>query len=112
MILNNMVKEDKEWVKIFLERDESAIKEFYHLHKKPFTEMLNKYRIDQDTAKDIYQESVLAFFNSVIEKRYKPELASVKTFLFGIGKFKSLDRIKIDKLVLKKEHILGPIDTP
>ena len=98
-----MVIEDSEWVEKFIDRDERAIKDFYHLYKKPFTEMLRKYRLDQETIKDIYQESVLAFFNSVIEKRYNPDLSSVKTFLFGIGKYKSLDRIKKNKSELKKE---------
>ena len=98
-----MVIEDSEWVKRFLERDERAIKDFYQLYKKPFTEMLKKYRLDHETIKDIYQESVLAFFNSILEKRYNPDLSSVKTFLFGIGKFKSLDRIKKNKNELIKE---------
>lgn len=97
-----MVIKDSEWVKKFLERDERAIKDFYQLYKRSFIQMLKKYKLDQETNKDIYQESVLAFFNSIIEKRYNPDVASVKTFLFGIGKFKSLDRIKKNKSELLK----------
>ena len=67
---------------------------------------------DLDQAKDIYQETVIAFFENVRDGKFKLE-SSISTYLFSIAKFKWLNELKKNKQiedrhlkVVREEHDL------
>lgn len=70
------------------ERDEK-IKQFYELYKDAFTFFAYRnFRIDEETIHDIYQESFWEMCQNIQSQKYKDSKASLKTYLFAIGKNK------------------------
>jgi len=71
---------------------EKEITRLYNLYKEPFISyILKNNKIDEETVSDIYHESFLILFRDIksgkIENLYS---ASLKTYLFSIGKKKTL----------------------
>lgn len=65
------------------------IKQVYELYKEPFTLFaLKNYQLDRDTIDDIYQESFWDMFQNIKSEKYKSGEASLRTYLFAIGKNK------------------------
>lgn len=54
----------------------------------------NRYKLDQETLLDVFQEAVAELFLKVKKKQYDPEKASVKTYLFSIGTNHILERMR------------------
>lgn len=68
-------------------QNNQEINRLYELYKTPFVLFaLKYYRIGEETAKDIYQESFTALCQNVREGKYKESKVSLKTYLFEIGK--------------------------
>lgn len=83
---------------------EKEIARLYGLYKTPFIQFLLKYyTLDEQTAEDVYQESFTALCQNIREGRFKEENASLKTYLFKIGKNKACD-------LLRKNRMLEPED--
>lgn len=78
---------------------EKEIARLYELYKTPFIRFLLKnYTLDELTAEDIYQESFNALCQNIREGSYQEENASLRTYLFKIGKNKACDRLRKNRL--------------
>lgn len=78
---------------------EKEIARLYELYKTPFIRFLLKnYTLDELTAEDIYQESFNALCQNIREGRYQEKNASLRTYLFKIGKNKACDRLRKNRL--------------
>lgn len=65
----------------------AEIKELYNSYKSSFiTFALKYYPIEEETAEDIYQESFMIMYENVRNGKYEDRQASLKTYLFEIGK--------------------------
>lgn len=68
-------------------KHEKGIARLYELYKPPFIQFLLKnYALDEQTTEDIYQESFTTLCQNIREGRFKQGNASLKTYLFQIGK--------------------------
>ena len=70
------------------------VRELYYGHRDPFFNFGKKYGLDYDDIADIYQEAFIALREHAINGKLDDLKSSVKTYLFGIGKFKIYDRLK------------------
>ena len=70
--------------------DEAAISRLYLMYREQFIAFAGKYLgCDRAAASDIYQESFLAMFRNLREGRISRQSASLRTYLFQIGRFKA-----------------------
>jgi RNA polymerase sigma factor (sigma-70 family) len=72
--------------------------ELVTVYKRYRTEFLNwavnKYGCTLDEAKDVYQHSILIFYEKIIQDKLTFLTSSIKTYLFAIGKNQVLEKIK------------------
>lgn len=67
----------------------------YELYRQPFVSFLRKnYPIDEETAYDLYQDSFADLCQNVQTGKYTEGEASLKTYLFGIGKRKTCNWLR------------------
>lgn len=75
--------------------DETPLLELYKLYRDEFIAWaFKKYAADRDTAKDIFQDVIITFYENVKEGKITSATSSIKTYLFAIGKFKLINAIK------------------
>src|SRR6478736_7617851 len=55
------------------------------------------YQCDKEEARDIYQASVIALYDNIINEKLQQLNGSVKTYLFAIGKNKIMELRRADK---------------
>lgn len=79
-----------------------ALKQIYGAYKDLIYSFILKNSGDQERAKDVYQESLIAFYENVRDSKFKGESA-ISTYLYSIAKFKWLNQIKKDN-VRTKHH--------
>lgn len=73
--------------------DEVEISRLYLLYREPFIAFAMKhFDYDSDSAADVYQDSFLAMYQNIIDGNITQLSASLKTYLFQIGKFKMMNR--------------------
>jgi len=70
------------------------IEELYTTHKNSFLNFGKKYGLDYDDLVDIYQEAFIALRNHALNGKLTTVKSSLKTYLFGIGKFMIFDLLK------------------
>ncbi|WP_353779279.1 sigma-70 family RNA polymerase sigma factor [Winogradskyella sp. 3972H.M.0a.05] len=57
---------------------------------------------NEDDAKDVYQESIIAFYENVRDQKFKGQSA-IGTYIYSIARFKWLNKLK-SKAVSEKHH--------
>jgi RNA polymerase sigma-70 factor (ECF subfamily) len=55
------------------------------------------YKCTHEEARDIYQSSIIAFYDNIIQEKLQQLNGSVKTYLFAIGKNKILELRRAEK---------------
>ncbi|MEM7367133.1 MAG: sigma-70 family RNA polymerase sigma factor [Bacteroidota bacterium] len=73
--------------------DKQALHSLYLKHRVGFTEWAQKrYNCTAETATDIYQESIIVMYENIVEGKLTELTGSIRNYLFGIGKFKLMER--------------------
>lgn len=83
--------------------DKKALETIYVRHKSAFLNYAKKYGLDMYNALDIYQDAIIAMHQNFVSSQLVLTSSSIKTYLFGIGKFKILKKLKEEKTLLKVE---------
>lgn len=81
----------------FIHGKPKEIQELYTTHKDAFLNFGMKYGLDHDDLIDIYQEAFIALRKHAINGKLVNVKSSLKTYLFGIGKFMIYDLLKEKK---------------
>jgi len=69
--------------------DQSVVKLLYLAYRAAFVEWaVGKFKISNADALDAFQEAVIVFYQNVEESKIERLDSSIKTYLFGIGKYK------------------------
>ena len=75
--------------------DSEALVAIYKAYREDFLKWSwNTYKLSREDAKDIFQDSVIAFYNNIIEERITELTCDSRTYLFTIAKFKAINFIK------------------
>ena len=83
------------------ERDK-ALKIIYETNKDKVCSYILKNYGTVEEAKDVYQETIIAFYENVKDKKFKGE-STISTYLYSIAKFKWLNQLK-KKGVMAAHH--------
>ncbi|WP_430409785.1 RNA polymerase sigma factor [Kordia sp.] len=83
--------------------DKKALETIYMKHKSEFLNYAKKYGLDTYNALDIYQDAIIAMHHNFVSSQLVITSSSIKTYLFGIGKFKILKKLKEEKTFLSVE---------
>ncbi len=84
-------------IKILVLSNPKEISLLYYANRDSFLNFGKKYGLDYDDLTDIYQEAFIALRKHAISGKLDTVKSSLKTYLFGIGKFMIYD-------LLKKQH--------
>lgn len=78
------------------EGDESALQKLYHQHAAAFINWARKYyrSAPEEDIIDCYQEAFTTFYFQVKDGKVQEITASIKAYLFGVGKNLLRDRLK------------------
>lgn len=78
-----------------------ALEHIYRENRDKVTNYLRANNADEDQAKDVFQEAVIAMYENVKTNKFKGESA-IGTYLYSIARFKWLNQIK--KNSIRKDH--------
>ena len=90
---------EKHLVELIKNNDEAIIKKVYLNNKLPFFKIANSYKIPNDVALDIYQDSVVALIENIRKEKVNDLKSTVSTYLLAIGKFMIFNHLKTNKHV-------------
>lgn len=77
--------------------NKKVLESFYVEHKTAFINYGKGFNISEDSLLDTYQDAVISLFQNFEMKQLVLENSSVKTYLFGIGKYMILSELKQKK---------------
>ncbi|WP_420572285.1 RNA polymerase sigma factor [Kordia sp.] len=83
--------------------DKKALETIYVQYKNEFLNYSKKYGLDRLSALDIYQDAIIAMHHNFVSSQLVLTSSSIKTYLFGIGKFKILKKLKEEDKFLRVE---------
>ena len=84
-----------DYIKEIKNGNETVLIELYKLYRNEFLNWsFIHYKINKEDSKDIFQDTIIAFYNNVKSGTLIHLTSDVKTYLFGIGKFKIINFIK------------------
>lgn len=92
-----MEKEDLLVIQRIANDDKRALDQLYKDYRNPFLIYFKRYAIPEEEIKDLYQETIVAFYQSVLMGKIENISSSIKTYIFGIGKNKAIDHIRKTK---------------
>ncbi|MCE7054700.1 sigma-70 family RNA polymerase sigma factor [Algoriphagus sp. AGSA1] len=74
--------------------DKRKLDEIYSENKPHFLAFARKYRLQDDVIRDIYQESIIVFYENILGGKLTTLQSSIKTYLFAIGKYKLIEHLR------------------
>lgn len=90
--------------------DRLKLKGLYNTYRSEFLGFGKRYNLDEDALSDVYQESFLALRKRAMQGKLGAVESSMKTYLFGIGKFKIYDALKAKKREVPYESKLHVVE--
>jgi len=88
---------DKDAIADLKSDDPLKLKALYNKYRAPFMGFAKRYHLDAASLADIYQEAFLALRKRGFSGKLDNVNSSMKTYLFGIGKFMIYDTLKEKK---------------
>ncbi len=71
---------------------QQPIADAYKLYRDEFVHWAcNRFQVSEEEAKDIFQEVMVAFYQNAVSRKLTELTSDLKTYLFGIGKFKLIN---------------------
>lgn len=105
---------EKVHIDTLIHSNPKEIGRIYNDNRDSFLFFGKKYGLDYDDLTDIYQEAFIALRNHALNGKLNEVNSSLKTYLFGIGKFMIYDLLKERKKTTSYEpnfHIQDGINT-
>jgi RNA polymerase sigma-70 factor (ECF subfamily) len=76
---------------------ENVFKTVYESNRNKFLNYARKYHLSEDENIDIYQDAYVIFYDNIMNGKIKSFTSSISTYLFSIGKYLILNKIKKNK---------------
>ncbi len=92
--------------------DESALKEIYLQYREPFFAYMHKqFKLDTENVKELFQLSMVIFYDNVITGKVKELRSGIKTYLIAIGKNKARELLRNNRRITDHldEVLIGSI---
>lgn len=85
---------------------EKCLEELYTLYRKDFTDWAcHKFVCEPEEAEDVFQDSLIIFYENVLSGKLQTLTSSLRTYLFAIGKHKILRNKKNSLLYANVDDI-------
>lgn len=88
---------EEKHIKALKTGDPLEVSKLYNSHRNAFLNFGKKYGLSYDDLCDIYQEAFIALRKNALNNKLDSVNSSLKTYLFGIGKYKIFDLLKEKK---------------
>ena len=85
---------EKNYIDYLKNSDHKEVSKLYNTNRDVFLNFGKKYGLDYDDLCDIYQEAFIALRKHALNGKLDAVNSSMKTYLFGIGKFMIFDLLK------------------
>lgn len=98
---------DQEIVERIKAGDDQAVISLYDNYRKEFLYWgYNNYSLSEDEGADVFQDTIIIFYNNVRKGKLEELSSSLKTYLFGIGKNLALKKIgRSSRMVVSNEMV-------
>lgn len=78
--------------------NKKELADIYKAHRSEFVSWATRhYQCSPEEARDIYQASIIIFYDNIVKEKLQHLNGSVKTYLFAIGKNKIMELRRADK---------------
>lgn len=84
---------------------EKVLRQVYEENRGKFLNFAKKYGLSDDDITDVYQDSYIIFYDNVMSGKIETFTSSISTYLFSIGKYLILDRLRKNK-----KELVSPFD--
>ncbi|TMM58754.1 RNA polymerase sigma factor [Maribacter algarum] len=78
---------DEQLIAQLKKRDRNALKSVYLNYKTEFFKFMSRYNAKNDVLEDIFQDALIVLYENAQSGKLDALKSTVKTYLFGIGKF-------------------------
>lgn len=78
---------DEQLIAQLKNRDRKALQTVYMSYKTEFLKFMSRYDATKDVLEDIYQEALIVVYENAQAGKLDALKSSIKTYLFGVGKF-------------------------
>lgn len=85
--------------------DTDVLRTIYVSNRVAFVQFARAYNLDREEVLDIYQDAIIALRENAINGKLDSLRSSIKTYLFGIGKYMIYTKLKEQKRVRPVETI-------
>lgn len=83
---------------------EKLFEQIYEENRTYFVNFARRYNLSHDDVIDVYQDAYIIFYNNVMTGKLQSLSSSVSTYLFSIGKYLILDKLRKDKKKVSSEY--------
>ncbi len=95
----------QQWMDEIRGGNRQLLDEFYLNNREDFIGWgLNNYRIDREQLVDIYQDTIIIFYENILYNRIKDVSSNLKTYLYGIAKNLILKKFRDDRKIDRHEE--------
>lgn len=95
---------DEQLIAQLKQRDSKALKTVYLDYKTAFFKFMSRYSSDRNVLEDIFQDALIVLYQNAQANKLDALKSSVKTYLFGIGKFMLFKHFRDDKKEVPTEE--------
>lgn len=88
------MNKDQQWIKALRKGQREVLGKIYLHHREGFLSYAQSYGLPGEELRDIYQDSIIALYENVRQGKLEGLKSSLKTYLYAIGKYKILARLK------------------
>jgi RNA polymerase sigma-70 factor (ECF subfamily) len=107
-----------DWIEHIKTDADRALKDIYKKHRSQCLMWLGtKFSLPKEDCKEIFQHAVVILYDNVMKQKVAENKSSLKTYLFGIAKFKAYEYIRFkqkwttnDTFPMLKDHVVGDIE--
>ncbi len=78
---------DEQLIAQLKKRERNALKSVYLDYKSEFFKFMSRYNAKNDVLEDIFQDALIVLYENAQSEKLDALKSTVKTYLFGIGKF-------------------------
>jgi RNA polymerase sigma-70 factor (ECF subfamily) len=88
----------------------SALEYIYQLYRQDFLLFARKYQATDEDILDAYQDAMIALFENVQTGKLTELTSHIKTYIFSIGKYILLNKLKRQSRIVEIEQIPEQLD--
>ena len=88
------ILQDQQLLQALKTHGSKALEQLYLLYRADFIAFARKYRANEADILDVYQDAIIAFFENIQSGKIIELKSTIKTYLFSIGKYKLIDKLK------------------